>query len=288
MDTQNILSENDRERSRICRKQKHAYAHCDSKASKYNKRLPSAFNVKDQKCLRDDGWILSYKDVELICNLECVKFNKYIPTRVIQRFSKCDFSLYYGEPIDKKIKRVAALMKNIQCLKLSVIRLPRYNELLSNYHPYFRYISFFKKQFSIRSSGHDELLLCCEPYQLTSLSTVSKTFNVSNHISNIMKLIPLKINSAMISNAVCLRLSNITHLTIELSEKDVSTQLVDSLGLLENLQSLEIKLSDTEALVTFLELFRSDCLQATKTLRAFSRFQFQFEEFWVLCGFNGF
>ena len=77
MNMQNTKPENDRERSSICRKQRHTYTSCNSKASKYNKQLPSAFVLKNQERLRDDEWILNYKNVELICKLDYGKFIVY-------------------------------------------------------------------------------------------------------------------------------------------------------------------------------------------------------------------
>ena len=153
-------------------------------------------------------------------------------------------------------------MKNIQCLKFLT---PNYFQETQKSQSYFCYLAFFKKQFSIRCRDNDELILRSEPLLLTSLSTVSTIFHVSKHIPNILKLVRSDtINLKNISEAVCLRLSNITHLTINLSKEDVSTQMIDSLGLLDNLESLKIQLSDIETLATFFELF---AVNASKLLR---------------------
>ena len=258
MTTQSTLLTNDRVRSELCRKQKHVYASCSSEASKHNKMLPSTYILEDTNCLYEDRWILNYSNVEfiLMCSYEqgLDEFSEYIPSRVIQKCRKCDFGLDYAQVNDKKIKRVAVLMKNIQCLKFLT---PHYLYEIPQSKSYFCYLSFFKTQLSIRNEDNDKLILLrSEPLLLTSLSTVSRAFHVSNHISNILKLIPSDMTDLKnIPKAACLRLSNITHLTINLSKEDVSTQLIDSLGLLGNLESLTIQLSDIETLAIFFELF---------------------------------
>ena len=268
MDLQSVPLRNDRVRSELCRKQKHIYASCSSEASKHNKMLPSTYILENTKCLYEDRWILNYRKIEFKYTLELERFTNSFPARVIQRCHKCDFDLE-RDPINRKrVQRVVVLMKNLQYLKLLLGNARMFDllELVHKHQRYFRYLSFFKREFSIRcrdvDSYNGKLLLRCEPALLTSFSTVYRAFHVENHIPNILNMVsPINSSVKTISAAVCLRLSNITDLIInlskeeEVSKEEVSKQLVDSLALLDHLKSLKIELSDTEAYAKFFHFF---------------------------------
>ena len=261
MEIQKSLA-NDRIRSEISRKKKHIRSEDNCQISKHHKLLPNNYTLQEYGNQKEK-WIFNFTRIKLACKLSFTKRIKYLlPVRAIQRCLKCEFDFENSDDANNfhRIKRIIKLLKYLSIANLPVQIMQ--SEFIKYLNLCVHYLTLAKDKFCIKYRVRDALLLSSKGYLLHSSSFSSfSAFATSSHIKNILKYVPGLHNLTKVTDAACLRLNNLTYLTVKFNNDGLNASFFDSLATVQTLEVLKLEPWDINTFMNFSGDFASVILR---------------------------